>query len=73
MTERPKVTVLKTVGHPCLVGSNPTPSAYGDLDEPYRAVETLANKGLLAIVQALEFGDIGSLSDLLPEVDGLSG
>ena len=27
MTERPKVAVLKTVGHPCLVGSNPTPSA----------------------------------------------
>ena len=46
---------------------------YGDLDEPYLAVETLANKGLLAIVQALDSGDIGSLSDLLPEVDALSG
>ena len=42
---------------------------YGELDEPYLAVETLANKGLLAITQALESGDINSLSDLLPEVD----
>ncbi len=41
---------------------------YGELDEPYLAVETLANKGLLAIAQALKSGDIGSISDLLPEL-----
>ena len=41
---------------------------YGELDEPYYAVETLANKGLLAIAEALRSGAIGSISDLLPEV-----
>ena len=42
---------------------------YGDLDEPYRAVETLANKGLLAIADALNSGEIGSISDILPDLD----
>ena len=42
---------------------------YGHLKEPYYAVETLANKGLLAITEALKSGEIGSLSDLIPEPD----
>ena len=41
---------------------------YGDLAEPYVAVETLANKGLVAIAEALKTGEIGSISDLLPEL-----
>ncbi|MDE0189258.1 MAG: hypothetical protein OXN80_09180 [bacterium] len=45
---------------------------YGDLDEPYYAVETLANKGLLAITEALKSGEIGSISDILPELGPLS-
>ena len=39
---------------------------YGEVDEPYLAVETLANRGLIAIAEALARGEIGSLSDLLP-------
>jgi len=45
---------------------------YGDLDEPYYAVETLANKGLLAITEALKSGEVGSISDILPELGPLS-
>ena len=39
---------------------------YGELDEPYVAVETLANKGMIAIAEALSSGEINSISDLLP-------
>ena len=39
---------------------------YGEVDEPYLAVETLADRGLIAIAEALDRGEIGSLSDLLP-------
>jgi len=45
---------------------------YGDLEEPYLAVETLANKGLIAIADALKTGEIGSISDLLPELDPIA-
>ncbi len=46
-------------------------AVYGERDEPYLAVETLANKGLLAIAEALDSGEIGTISDLLPESDPL--
>jgi len=42
---------------------------YGELDEPYLAVETLANKGLVAIAEALDRGEISSISDRLPRLD----
>ena len=42
---------------------------YDEIDEPYLAVETLANKGLLAIADALNSGEIGSISDILPHPD----
>lgn len=42
---------------------------YGDQEEPYLAVETLANKGLLAIADALLSGEVASVSDLLPDSD----
>jgi len=45
---------------------------YGDVDEPYLAVETLANKGLIAIAEAIKNGEIGSISDLLPELDPIA-
>lgn len=38
---------------------------YGMQAEPYVAVETLANKGLVAIAAALNSGEISSVSDLL--------
>lgn len=41
-------------------------------DEPYRAVETLMNKGLLRLAKDMRSGTLGSLSDLValpqPEV-----
>ena len=39
---------------------------YHEADEPYLAVETLANKGLIAIAEALKKGEIGAIADLLP-------
>ena len=45
---------------------------YGEVDEPFWAVETLANKGLLAIAEALNSGEIGSISDLLPVLDPIA-
>ena len=42
---------------------------YGELDEPYLAIETLANKGLLAIAEALDAGAIDSISDILLELE----
>ena len=45
---------------------------YGELDEPYVAVETLANKGLVAIAEALDVGEIGLFSDLLPDLDPIA-
>lgn len=41
---------------------------YDDLpEEPYLAVETLANKGLVAIAKAVASGEIASISDILPD------
>ena len=45
---------------------------YGELDEPYVAVETLANKGLVAIATAVDAGEIDSVSDLLPDLDPIA-
>ena len=42
---------------------------YGEREEPYYDVETLANKGLVAIAEALKSGQITSISDLLPNLD----
>lgn len=42
---------------------------FGDREEPYVDVETLANKGLIAIAEALNAGEISSISDLLQELD----
>ena len=42
---------------------------YGERVEPYYDVETLANKGLLAISETLRSGKISSISDLLPNLD----
>ena len=47
-------------------------AVYGELEEPYLAVETLANKGLVAIAEALNSGEIGSISDLLPDLDPIA-
>lgn len=48
-----------------------TVSVFGDVDDPYHAIETLANKGILQIAAKLEAGDIGSLTDLMDgRVDG---
>ncbi|MFJ3586799.1 hypothetical protein ACIPPS_31850 [Streptomyces sp. NPDC090127] len=35
--------------------------------EPYRAIETLMNKGLVVLGEHLEQGIIGSIGDLMPE------
>lgn len=41
---------------------------HGDLaEEPYFTVETLANKGVLAIASAVKAGEIGTLSDLISD------
>ena len=42
---------------------------YGTQEEPYLAVETLANKGLVAIAADLNSGEISSVSDLLAGLD----
>ena len=45
---------------------------YGAQEEPYLAVETLANKGLVAIAEALNSGEIASVSDLLVGLDPIA-
>ena len=45
---------------------------YGEREEPYHDVETLANKGLVAIAKARKAGEISSISDLLPKLDPIS-
>ena len=45
---------------------------YGEQEEPYLAVETLANKGLIAIAEALDSGEISSVSDLLAGLDPIA-
>ena len=47
-------------------------AVYGERDEPYFDVETLANKGLIAIAEALKAGEISSISDLLPGLDPIA-
>lgn len=45
---------------------------YEKQDDPYYALETLANKGLVAIGELIASGEIGSLSDLLDDSEPIS-